>query len=457
MANQNVLELQQRLEHLDEIEKQMNAIIEDFMASPEEVDNAQEALNAINAERVEIKAMQAGGEVFADGCDLDKQYADPEGNTVVDNGQGYMEPDITSQSCEPGPVADKVNQKPVKKQESKDKEVKSESQESSSTPGYNARETPKGTVFVVGPTPPKYGYAKMPDYANLFEFAKSRGMKEKDFKTVWENMHELIAFEPRANGMSVADHYTIVKMKVYEAVEAWTANPEQAKEMRQEEDQMSVRLLETTKKVLKAEGVPERFAERVLKKVLSVQKVQSEPLEPALHIEAKKVVELLLSMGESIPATEEELTTYTDKYLSINDRVERIRAQAERMIAREKALLEAADDYLNPELVSVVETKLKESNKKVKFLDLATGRLQLKTYGSKFGIGDKTRLETYFKQLSAEALQKLEVERIVSYKYDQKVICEMVSDENCALFPMSAFKTTEPTTKCYVQSPKSKD
>ena len=92
------------------------------------------------------------------------------------------------------------------------------------------------------------------------------------------------------------------------------------------------------------------------------------------------------------------------------------------MIAREKALLEAADDYLNPELVSVVETKLKESNKKVKFLDLATGRLQLKTYGSKFGIGDKTRLETYFKQLSAEALQKLEVERIVSYKYDQKVI-----------------------------------
>ena len=56
--------------------------------------------------------------------------------------------------------------------------------------------------------------------------------------------------------------------------------------------------------------------------MLSVQKVQSEPLEPALHIEAKKVVELLLSIGESIPATEEELTTYTDKYLSINDRVE---------------------------------------------------------------------------------------------------------------------------------------
>ena len=34
-------------------------------------------LNAINAERVEIKAIQAGGEVFADGCDTGQAVRRP--------------------------------------------------------------------------------------------------------------------------------------------------------------------------------------------------------------------------------------------------------------------------------------------------------------------------------------------------------------------------------------------
>lgn len=454
MANANIEELAQRLEHLDEVERQMTELVEDFMASEEEVNNAQEALNAIAKERLEIKAMQAKGEVFADGCEPEKQFADEAGNTVVDNGQGYMEPDITSQSCEPGPTADKDQQKEVKKRGSKDKEVKSESEKSSTTPGYNRKEIPGGEVFVVGPSAPKHGYPQMPDYANLLKFAMSRGMKEKDFKGLWENMQELVVSDELMAGAKPEDIHQVTKMKAYEGVLVYTTPISEVKELAQEDGRESLALKEAAEKILaehfthKVDVTPERVKTAIKKAVESAGKgADLNAIKHCLHIEAAIANEALAAFPHG------DLEVYADNLLSVSDRVERIKAQAKALIEKEERLVQAAQDYINPTLIPIVEKEIAKTGKKVKYLDLLTGRLQLKTYGSKFKITSAETLKNYFSTLSTELLTKLGVERVVSYKYDQKDICDKVSGNSCA-FPMSAFGSSEEYTALYVQSPK---
>lgn len=468
MSNTNMTEREERLEHLKALKSQMEAVVGDFSASDEDVEKATACLVEIEKEMTEIDAMIANGEVFADGGHQEAQVSDETGGTYVDNGEGYLEPDLTSQSTAEGGSV-KPDEVEVKKPESNDKEVKSRSKKPSMTPGYNAKVMPDGKItFVVGPTPPPYGYPSMPLFGELFDYALSKDLKEESLKTLYGNAERLLAEKfPEACKPESPDNtawHEIVTAKTKDLIDAYTAKPTEMTE--EDKPQGENRLIEIAREILGQDedksALP--YAPAAVKAVMArmdVSFIDSRTIQQfrqELHIERKHILDgATYFLGDWTESTTmEQLDKYADKLLSHSERVDRIKQQYDRLVAQEAAYIEFAESYLNPEFLPFIQEQIKQSGKKVKYLDTLIARYQTKTYGSKLKISAPEKIASYLKPLSDKALAMLGAAREIVIKYDTKAVTADVSNGS-PCWPMSAFTKGNETTKLYIQGLKAKE
>lgn len=468
MSSTNMTEREERLEHLRAIKSQMEAVTEDFSASDEDVEKAKACIAEVDKEIDQINSMIANGEVFADGGHQEAQVSDENGGTYVDNGEGYLEPDLTSQSTAEGGSV-KPDEVEVKKPESNDKEVKSRSKKPSMTPGYNAKTTPDGkTTFVVGPTPPPYGYPPMPAYGELFDYALSKDLKEENLKEIYASAERLLAEKfpeaCRSDSPDNAAWHEIVAAKAKDMIDAYAVKPTEMTE--EEKPQGENRLIEIAREILGQDedksALP--YAPAAVKAVMArmdVSFIDSRTIQQfrqELHIERKHILDgATYFLGDWTESTTmEQLDKYADKLLSHSERVDRIKQQYDRLVAQEAAYIEFAESYLNPEFLPFIQEQIKQSGKKVKYLDTLIARYQTKTYGSKLKISAPEKIANYLKPLSDKALAMLGAAREIIIKYDTKAVTADVS-EGSPCWPMSAFTKGNETTKLYIQGLKAKE
>lgn len=469
MSNTNMTEREERLEHLKALKGQMEAVTGDFSASDEDVEKATACLTEIDKELDQINAMIANGEVFADGAHQEAQVSDETGGTYVDNGEGYLEPDLTSQStAEGGSVKidwqdEPVDEHPVKKPESKDKEVKPRSKKSSMTPGYNAKVNPDGkTTFVVGPTPPPYGYPPMPEYGELYDYTLSKDMTEENLKEIYATAERLLAEKfpeaCKADSPSNAIWHEIVAAKAKDMIDAYAVKPTEMTE--EEEPQGENGLIFIAREIFEKEGggLALPYAPTAVKSVMDrmdakfIDSKNMNEFRHQLHIECDHVMKgVTYFLGDWTESTTmEQMDKYADKILSHSERVDRIKQQYDRLVSQEHAYVSFAENYLNPEFLPFIQEQIKQSGKKVKYFDTLIARYQTKTYGSKLKISAPEKIANYLKPLSDKALAMLGAAREIVIKYDTKVVTTEVSNGS-PCWPMSAFTKGNETTKLYIQ------
>lgn len=466
MSNTNMTEREERLEHLRAIKSQMEAVTGDFSASDEDVEKAKACIAEVDKEIDQINSMIASGEVFADGGHQEAQVSDENGGTYVDNGEGYLEPDLTSQNTAEGGSV-KPDEVETKKPESKDKEVKSGSKKSSITPGYNAKTMPDGkTTFVVGPTPPPYGYPPMPAYGELYDYALSKDLKEENLKALYSTAEKLLAERfPDACKADSPDNsawHEIVVAKARDMLDAYTVKPVEMTEGEKPEEESG--LVKIAREIFGAEkdksALP--YAPRAVKTVMArmdVNFIDSKNMNEfrhQLHIEYDTIVRsLAYLLGDTDKTTTmEDLDRYANKLLGHSERIERIKQQYDRLVGEEFMYVNFAEEYLNPEFLPIVQEQIKQSGKKVKYFDTLIARYQTKTFGSKLKISAPEKIQEYLKPLSDKALAMLGARREI--KYDTKAVTAEVSDGS-PCWPMSAFSKGLEITKLYIQGLKAKE
>lgn len=454
----SVEERDERIIHLHETRKQMEEIVDNFMSTDNEVFKATEAIQAIDEELATLTQMVESGEVFADGAEAERQVADSDGNTFVATEHGYLEPDITSQSCGEGVTPDKGKEPETKKRGSKNKESPSKSEELLTSPGYNSRELPDGTIIsVVGQTAPEYGYGRQPDYDGLLRYAKGKGMKESDFKAIYEAQRKILKEDPTGAKLPDKDFESAVYVKAYESIDA-AITPSGVEVIKQDPLIEETNLWQDCRRILNEHNVPEKFCKKIYANSIELAggpKSQANMIKQQMHTQAELLSRAIVHFACTEKDPEKLMTEYASRYRRIADEIDRIKTQAERMIQNEKNLAEMAEEYLNDDHIATVENLIEKSGKKVKYFDTLVARLQLKTYASKFKIIDAARLNMYLKGFSEEALTILGIKRVITHEYDKKALEEKVSDGS-PLFPMSAFGTTTPCTKLYIQGVKEK-
>lgn len=468
MTKPSVQERQERAEELESKKQQLTDIVNDAFASPEEIESATAALQEIENELIELAKMEANHEVFADGAHIDNQFADASGGTFVDNGEGYLEPDLTSQSTADGGSV-KPEEVEVKKPDESVKEVKKRLGKSPTTPGYNAKVLPDGKVtFVVGPKAPDYGYPPMPAYSDLYDHAIAKGMDEKNLKELYATAERLLAEKfPEACKPDSPDNlawHEIVLAKAKDMVDAYTAKPAEMTEGEKPEDESG--LIKIAREIFGAgedkQALP--YAPAAVKAVmarLDLTYVDSKTMpqfRQELHIELKNIMEgVTYFLGDwTQDTTMEQLDKYADKILGHSERVDRIKQQYDRLVAQEAAYIEFAETYLNPEFLPFIQEQIKNSGKKVKYFDTLIARYQTKTYGSKFKLSSPEKIAEYLKPLSDKALSMIGAAREIIIKYDTKKVVADASDGS-PVWPMSAFTKGSETTKLYIQGLKSKE
>ena len=462
MSNTNMTEREERLEHLKALKGQMEAVTGDFSASDEDVEKATACLTEIDKELDQINAMIANGEVFADGAHQEDQMSDENGGTYVDNGEGYLEPDLTSQSTAEGGSV-KPDEVETKKPESKDKEVKPRSKKSSMSPGYNAKVMPDGkTTFVVGPTPPPYGYPSMPAYGELYDYTLSKDLSEENLKEIYAAAERLLAERfPEACKADSPDNgawHEIVAAKAKDMIDAYTAKPTEMTEEEKPEGESG--LIKIAREIFeeKKEQLALPYAPAAVKSVMDrmdVRFIDSKNMNEfrhQLHVECdhimKGVTYFLHDWTES--TTMEQMDKYADKILSHSERVDRIKQQYDRLVSQEHAYISFAENYLNPEFLPFIQEQIKQSGKRVKYFDTLIARYQTKTYGSKLKISAPEKIANYLKPLSDKALSMLGAAREMVIKYDTKTVTADVSNGS-PCWPMSAFTKGNEVTKLYIQ------
>lgn len=462
MSNTNMTEREERLEHLKALKSQMEAVVGDFSASDEDVEKATACLVEIEKEMTEIDAMIANGEVFADGGHQEAQVSDETGGTYVDNGEGYLEPDLTSQSTAEGGSV-KPDEVEVKKPESNDKEVKSRSKKPSMTPGYNAKVMPDGkTTFVVGPTPPPYGYPPMPAYGELFDYTLSKDMTEAVLKDLYAASERLLAERfPEACKPDSPDNaawHEIVVAKTKDMIDAYAVKPTEMTEEEKPEGESG--LIKIAREIFEKEGggLALPYAPTAVKSVMDrmdakfIDSKNMNEFRHQLHVECDHIMKgVTYFLGDWTESTTmEQMDKYADKILSHSERVDRIKQQYDRLVSQEHAYINFAENYLNPEFLPFIQEQIKQSGKRVKYFDTLIARYQTKTYGSKLKISAPEKIANYLKPLSDKALAMLGAAREIVIKYDTKVVTTEVSNGS-PCWPMSAFVKGNETTKLYIQ------
>lgn len=466
MSNTNMTEREERLEHLKALKGQMEAVTGDFSASDEDVEKATACLTEIDKELDQINAMIANGEVFADGAHQEDQMSDENGGTYVDNGEGYLEPDLTSQSTAEGGSV-KPDEVETKKPESKDKEVKPRSKKSSMSPGYNAKVMPDGkTTFVVGPTPPPYGYPSMPAYGELYDYTLSKDLSEENLKEIYAAAERLLAERfPEACKADSPDNsawHEIVVAKAKDMIDAYVVKPAEMIEGEKPEEESG--LIKIAGEIFGAEqdksALP--YAPQAVKAVMArmdanfIDSKNMNEFRHQLHIEHNTIVQsVAYFLGNTDKTTTmEDLDKYANKLLGHSERVERIKQQYDRLVGDEFMYVKFAEEYLNPEFLPIVQEQIKQSGKKVKYFDTLIARYQTKTFGSKLKISAPEKIQEYLKPLSDKALAMLGARREI--KYDTKAVTAEVSDGS-PCWPMSAFTKGLEITKLYIQGLKAKE
>lgn len=466
MSNTNMTEREERLEHLKALKSQMEAVTGDFSASDEDVEKATACLAEIDKELDQINAMIANGEVFADGAHQEDQVSDENGGTYVDNGEGYLEPDLTSQSTAEGGSV-KPDEVETKKPESKDKEVKPRSKKSPMSPGYNAKVMPDGkTTFVVGPTPPPYGYPSMPAYGELYDYTLSKDLSEENLKEIYAAAERLLAERfPEACKADNPDNsawHEIVAAKAKDMIDAYVVKPVEMTEGEKPEEESG--LIKIAREIFGAEqdksALP--YAPQAVKAVMArmdanfIDSKNMNEFRHQLHIEHNTIVQsVTYFLGNTDKTTTmEDLDKYANKLLGHSERVERIKQQYDRLVGDEFMYVKFAEEYLNPEFLPIVQEQIKQSGKKVKYFDTLIARYQTKTFGSKLKISAPEKIQEYLKPLSDKALAMLGARKEI--KYDTKAVTVEVSDGS-PCWPMSAFTKGLEITKLYIQGLKAKE
>lgn len=434
-------------------------VLEAFDSSQEQIDKANHTIKAIDAEIAQLKKMIAEGEMFADGVQQDVQFSDETG-TFTENADGRMEPDLSSECCSEESATTPEEGK-------KGKQKGASRKQSRATVPAGLAETNVGTM-VVGSTPPENGYPMMPGYGKMLETIGELGLSEKRRNELIPTLYDMhLGRAKEFLGPSLdSEAHQVARRQTIESVKAMLAE-QSSKEMQAAEDESSS-LIEYAKEALAAinaagQWKPETVYSRAFdaaKKQAKADKMvapTADMIMQHVHIEIDALAKFSDDWPVKIPASfgqddfgGTELDDIVDYYLSIDEQLERLKTQYERRVARKKQMKEVFDAYIKPAIQPLVEEKIK--GKSTKYVDLATGRLQLRSSGGNLGLLDEEKLTDWLKVLAPATLKKLGVETVVSYKYGKKEI-EKLAEEKNPLLPLTAFGETEKVNTLYIQGP----
>lgn len=432
-------------------------VLEAFDSSQEQIDKANHTIKAIDAEIAQLKGMIAAGEMFADGIHQDVQFSDETG-TFTENADGRMEPDLSSECCSEEPATT-----PEEGKEGKHKA--GSKRRSRATVPAGLAETAVGTM-VVGSTPPEHGYPMLPGYAKMLETIGELGLSEKRRNELIPTLYDMhLGKAKEFLGPSLdSEAHQVARQQTIESVKAMLAEAASA-EMQAVEDESSS-LIEWVAIALaeikadshwKAKTVYERAFDAA-KKQAKADKMAAptvDMIKTHVHIEIDALAKFSDDWPVKIPASfgqddfgGTELDDIVDYYLSIDEQLERLKTQYERRVARKKQMREVFDAYIKPAIQPLVEGKI--AGKSTKYVDLATGRLQLRSSGGKLALLDEEKLTNWLQVLAPATLKKLGVETVVAYKYGKKEI-EKLAEEKNPLLPLTAFGETEKVNTLYIQ------
>ena len=432
-------------------------VLEAFDSSQEQIDKANHTIKAIDAEITQLKAMIVNGEMFADGIHQGVQFSDETG-TFTENADGRMEPDLSSECCSEEPA--------TTPEEGKEGKPKGASRRRSrATVQAGLAETSVGTM-VVGSTPPEHGYPMMPGYGKMLETIGELGLSEKRRNELIPTLYDMhLGRAKEFLGPSLdSEAHQVARQQTVESIKAMLAN-QANKEMQAVEDKSSS-LIEYAEKALLEVGADEHWeAKTVYERAFDAAKKQAKAdkmvaptidmIKQFIHIEIDALAKFSDDWPVKIPASfgqddfgGTELDDIVDYYLSIDEQLERLKTQYERRVARKKQIREVFDAYIKPAIQPLVEEK--QAGKSIKYVDLATGRLQLRSSGGKLALLDEEKLTNWLQVLAPATLKKLGVETVVTYKYGKKEI-EKLAEEKNPLLPLTAFGETEKVNTLYIQ------
>ena len=261
-----------------------------------------------------------------------------------------------------------------------------------------------------------------------------------------------------------SEAHQVARQQTVESIKAMLAN-QANKEMQAVEDKSSS-LIEYAEKALLEVGADEHWeAKTVYERAFDAAKKQAKAdkmvaptidmIKQFIHIEIDALAKFSDDWPVKIPASfgqddfgGTELDDIVDYYLSIDEQLERLKTQYERRVARKKQMREVFDAYIKPAIQPLVEEK--QAGKSIKYVDLATGRLQLRSSGGKLALLDEEKLTNWLQVLAPATLKKLGVETVVTYKYGKKEI-EKLAEEKNPLLPLTAFGETEKVNTLYIQ------
>lgn len=432
-------------------------VLEAFDSSQEQIDKANHTIKAIDAEIAQLKGMIANGEMFADGIHQDVQFSDETG-TFTENADGRMEPDLSSECCSEEPATTPEEGK-------KGKQKGASRKQSRATVPAGLAETAVGTM-VVGSTPPEHGYPMMPGYGKMLETIGELGLSEKRRNELIPTLYDMhLGRAKEFLGPSLdSEAHQVARQQTIESIKAMLAN-QANKEMQAVEDKSSS-LIEYAEKALLEVGPDEHWeAKTVYERAFDAAKKQAKAdkmvaptidmIKQFIHIEIDALAKFSDDWPVKIPASfgqddfgGTELDDIVDYYLSIDEQLERLKTQYERRVARKKQMREVFDAYIKPAIQPLVEEKI--AGKSTKYVDLATGRLQLRSSGGKLALLDEEKLTNWLQVLAPATLKKLGVETVVTYKYGKKEI-EKLAEEKNPLLPLTAFGETEKVNTLYIQ------
>ncbi len=433
-------------------------VLEAFDSSQEQIDKANHTIKAIDAEITQLKAMIVNGEMFADGVQQDVQFSDETG-TFTENADGRMEPDLSSECCSEEPATTPEEGK-------KGKQKGASRKQSRATVPAGLAETNVGTM-VVGSTPPEHGYPMMPGYGKMLETIGELGLSEKRRNELIPTLYDMhLGRAKEFLGPSLdSEAHQVARQQTIESIKAMLAN-QTNKEMQAVEDESSsvVEWVEGLITMAFAKDAPWE-AKTVYKRAFDAAKKQAkadkmvaptaEMIRGAVHVELDALAKFSDDWPVKIPASfgqddfgGTELDDIVDYYLSIDEQLERLKTQYERRVARKKQMREVFDAYIKPAIQPLVEEKI--AGKSTKYVDLATGRLQLRSSGGKLALLDEEKLTNWLQVLAPATLKKLGVETVVTYKYGKKEI-EKLAEEKNPLLPLTAFGEAEKVNTLYIQ------
>lgn len=432
-------------------------VLEAFDSSQEQIDKANHTIKAIDAEIAQLKKMIAEGEMFADGIHQDVQFSDETG-TFTENADGRMEPDLSSECCSEEPATTPEEGK-------KGKQKGASRKQSRATVPAGLAETAVGTM-VVGSTPPEHGYPMMPGYAKMLETIGELGLSEKRRNELIPTLYDMhLGRAKEFLGPSLdSEAHQVARQQTVESIKAMLAN-QANKEMQAVEDESSSLIGYTWETLLELALDKQFSAKTVYERAFDAAKKQAKAakmvaptidmIKLAVHAEITALEKFQDDWPVKIPASfgqddfgGTELDDIVDYYLSIDEQLERLKTQYERRVARKKQMREVFDAYIKPAIQPLVEEKI--AGKSTKYVDLATGRLQLRSSGGKLALLDEEKLTNWLQVLAPATLKKLGVETVVTYKYGKKEI-EKLAEEKNPLLPLTAFGEAEKVNTLYIQ------